>query len=83
MKKNLYLILLVAIISCKKNSDQKITAESQTDSLNKIIERKNDSITKINNENLYEDWSGGHKLTHNSMSKKGEINFKKIEHYQF
>lgn len=77
MKHIFYLCLLIGFISCNKNSNT-INSESKTDSLNKIIEKKNDSITKINNENLYEDWSGDHKLTHNSIAKSGKINFEKV-----
>ena len=78
MKKLLYINLFITLISCNKKPDQKVTMESQTDSLNKIIEKKNDSITKLNNKNIYTDWSGNHKLTHNSISKSGEVNFEKI-----
>lgn len=77
MKQSLYFFLLLGVISCNKNSNSK-NAKSKTDSLNEIIAKKNDSITKFNNENLYIDWTGTHKLTHNSITKGGEISFKKI-----
>lgn len=77
MRKLLHFFLFLAITSCNKNSNSK-NIESKTDSLNKIIEKKNDSIKKLNNKNIYTDWSGNHKLTHNSISKSGEVNFEKI-----
>ena len=76
MKLFLYLILFFSISSCNKNASSK-NSETHIDSLNKIIAKKNDSITKINNTDFYADWSGKHKVTHNSISKSGEITFVK------
>ncbi|MGS0747742.1 hypothetical protein [Halpernia sp. GG3] len=76
MKQLFYFCLLICFISCDKSSNTK-DSKTKTDSLNEIIAKKNDSITKINNTNFYFDWSGTHKLTHNSISKNGEISFDK------
>lgn len=80
MKTSILLILFLSFISCSKKADsqQNLSENFTLDSMNKIIERKNDSITILNNTNRYEDWSGKHKLTHNSILKNGEINFEKI-----
>lgn len=77
MKTIFYFFLFVALISCKKNSVSK-NSETKTELMNKIIAKKNDSITKLNNQNIYSGWSGKHKLTHNSIKKSGEISFEKI-----
>lgn len=76
MKQIFFYCLLIAVVSCNKSSNSK-DANTKTDSLNEIIAKKNDSIRKINNTDFYADWSGKHKLTHNSISKNGEINFLK------
>jgi hypothetical protein len=83
MKKKFYLCFFIAFISCNKNSSLN-NKRTEIDSLNEITEKKNDSITKINNKDFYADWSGKHKLTHNSISKTGEISFIKIgkDNYQ-
>lgn len=78
MKYFLYLCLFAILLSCNKNTNEKLTTESKTDSLNKIIEKKNDSISILNNTNRFADWSGSHKLTHNSIKKNGEIKFEKV-----
>ena len=76
MKQILYLSLFLSTLSCNKKSNSP-TVKTEIDSLNEIIAKKNDSITKINNKDFYADWSGKHKLTHNSIAKSGEINFVK------
>lgn len=80
MKKSLYALLIGwSVFSCQKTASEngKIDADSTKiiDSINAARTKINDSIRSKNN---YGDLSGTHILTHNSITGKGKVDFKKI-----
>ncbi|MEC3874535.1 hypothetical protein [Chryseobacterium salviniae] len=80
--KNLLTALAVTalVISCSKKEATSISGK--TDST-KIIDSINAARTKINDsiksKNRFKDFSGSHKITHNSIKGSGTISFEKID----
>lgn len=68
------------VVSCSKK--EATSASDKTDSI-KIVDSINDARTKINDsiksKNRFKDFSGPHKLTHNSIQSSGTISFEKID----
>lgn len=75
-------LILATLISCGQNSQnsEKINSDinSETDSINAVRAKYNDSINILNATNRFRDLTGKHQLTHSSISKSGTINFKNI-----
>lgn len=80
--KNLLLVLAVTtfVVSCSKKEATYVS--DKTDST-KIIDSINAARTKINDsirsKNRFKDFSGSHKITHNSIKGSGTISFEKID----
>ena len=78
MKKLFPVLILISVISCKKSSGANISKIDST----KIIDSINLARTKINDSILshdrFKDWEGTHALTHDMISGKGNLSFKKI-----
>ena len=76
MKNIFFLSVFIVAFSCNKNN------HSQTDST-KIIDSINAARTKINdsirNRNHFENMTGTHIFTHNGISEKGTVIFKKVK----
>ncbi|WP_066440735.1 hypothetical protein [Chryseobacterium sp. CCH4-E10] len=81
MKKFLtFLAVTALIISCSKK--ETTTVSEETDST-KIVDSINAARTKINDSikstNQFKNFTGPHKLTHNSIKGSGTISFEKID----
>ncbi|SMP26962.1 hypothetical protein [Chryseobacterium profundimaris] len=80
--KNLLIVLAVTafVVSCSKKEATSVS--DKTDST-KIVDSINAARTKINDsiksKNQFKDFSGSHKLTHNSIKGSGTISFEKID----
>lgn len=80
--KNLLIVLVVTafVVSCSKKEATSVS--DKTDST-KIVDSINAARTKINDsiksKNQFKDFSGSHKLTHNSIKGSGTISFEKID----
>lgn len=82
LKKLLSISILLSLVFCKKgDSTQKkmaLTDNARIDSINAVRIKHNEQIKALNSKNLFQDISGTHRLTHNSISNSGKVLLKKI-----
>lgn len=74
--------VLLFLFSCQKELSQQNNLASQEskriDSINGARIKNNEVVKAKNSKNLFQDISGTHRLTHNSIANSGEIVLKKI-----
>ena len=82
MKNLIPFFVLLFLFSCQKESTyQNNLASEETmriDSINAARIKINEAVKAKNSKNLFQDISGTHRLTHNSIANSGEIVLKKI-----
>lgn len=80
MKKIILFSIFAFLISCKKNGENTANIKShkakEIDSINEFREKRNDSISILNQKNKFRDLSGNHVFSHSSIPNKGSVNFK-------
>lgn len=82
MKKIILLLVSFALYSCNKTGTNSENLKNDSvkiiDSINAARTKHNDSIKILNSKNVIRDLSGNHQLSHSSIAKKGNLNFKNI-----
>lgn len=78
MKRSIYVLVLLALVGCKKSSEtdvKKLDSAKIIDSINLVRTKINDSIMS---HSRFQNWEGSHSITHDMISGSGKLQFTKI-----